>query len=90
MNKSECLKRIAALLDCSIAEAKAHYNAFVAVLGEALHERERVTLKDMGTFEVKHRPSRPGRNPATGESITVPAKDVIRFKPAKALSDHLN
>lgn len=60
--------------------------AFVAV-GEAFVSGKAVHIKDFGKFEVKHRPERQGRNPATGDSITIPAKTVPKFTFAKALKE---
>lgn len=58
-----------------------------AQIGEAFVAGKVVNIKDFGRFEVKHRPARQGRNPATGETISIDAKTVPGFRFAKALKD---
>lgn len=54
---------------------------------ESLEDGDTVQLTGFGTFSVKEKPERKGRNPSTGEEITIPAKTVVRFKPGKLLKD---
>lgn len=56
----------------------------------ALHEGDQVALHGFGTFSVKTRAARQGRNPRTGEALTIPESRVVVFKPAKALKDTMN
>jgi len=58
---------------------------FVRVLEESLMEDRKVSFRGFGTFELKSRKERNARNPKTGEAITVPARDVVKFKPSPAL-----
>ena len=53
-------------------------------------EKHRYQVKDFGTFEMKHRKARKGRNPATGAEIDIPAKNTVNFRPAGALEEKLN
>ena len=64
--------------------------AFIAEIKLALCKGEGVALKEFGTFRPVHRAPRNGHNPATGESITIPAQDTITFKVSKKFRDTLN
>lgn len=64
--------------------------AFVAELKLALCKGESVTLREFGTFNPIHRAERQGHNPATGESITIPAKDTVTFRISRKFKDMLN
>lgn len=64
--------------------------AFVAELKLALCKGESATLREFGTFNPIHRAERQGHNPATGESITIPAKDTVTFRISKKFKDMLN
>ncbi len=55
-----------------------------------LVDGEKLSLPGFGTFSVSQRKARDGRNPATGATIHIPAKKVVKFKPAKALADAVN
>lgn len=68
-------------------EAEAVVNATLEAITNALSEGEKVQLTGFGTFEVKHKNARTGRNPHTGEAISIPAKNVPNFKPGKALKE---
>jgi DNA-binding protein HU-beta len=57
---------------------------------QSLANGHRVSLPGFGTFSVSHRAARDGRNPATGESMHIPAKKVAKFKPGKGLADAVN
>lgn len=59
-------------------------------IGDALEQGRRVELRNFGTFSVRHRKPRIGRNPRTGESVAVPQKRVPHFRAGKALRDRLN
>tara|TARA_B100001179_G_C18471074_1_gene351403 strand:- start:486 stop:770 length:285 start_codon:yes stop_codon:yes gene_type:complete len=56
----------------------------------SLASEDRVEIRGFGSFSVRHRKSKNGRNPKTGESVHVPAKKVAMFKPGKGLRDRLN
>lgn len=68
-------------------EAEAVVNATLEAITNALSDGEKVQLTGFGTFEVKRRNARIGRNPHTGEAINIPAKNVPNFKPGKALKE---
>lgn len=64
-------------------------NSFVDVTKAQVAKGEKVSIAGFGTFEVSHRDARDGRNPITGETIHIAAKDVPKFKAAKAFKDIL-
>ena len=65
-------------------------NATLAEIERALLAGQPVTLHGFGTFEIKKRDARTGRNPRTGEPVEIAASTTVAFKPAKALKDSLN
>lgn len=85
MNKSELIDAIAAGADISKAAAGRALDAMTASISEALKKGDQVTLIGFGTFAVKERAARTGRNPQTGAEISIPAAKVPGFKPGKAL-----
>ncbi len=74
----------------SKAQAGQAITAFIEHLQTSLRQGEKVTLPGVGHFEVAERGARQGRNPQTGETITIPAGKAVRFKPGKALKDAVN
>jgi DNA-binding protein HU-beta len=90
MNKSELIDAIAAGADISKASAgRALESALDAVTG-ALQKGDSVSLVGFGTFAVKHRAARTGRNPKTGAEIQIAAATVPSFKAGKGLKDSVN
>ena len=90
MNKSELIDAIAASADISKADAgRALDSTFEAVTG-ALKNGDSVSLVGFGTFAVKRREARDGRNPQTGQTIKIAAANVPGFKAGKALKDAVN
>ena len=87
MNKSELIKSIATKAELSHKQAGAALTALTSTITEALKEGSTVTLMGFGTFEVKNRPAREGRNPATGEKVMIPAAKVPGFRAGKGLKD---
>ncbi len=87
MNKSELIDAIAAESGLTKADSKRALEALVASVGGALKAGDKVSLVGFGTFATSVRPERTGRNPRTKETITIPAKKVVRFKPGSELSD---
>lgn len=65
-------------------------NTLLTTIVDTLESHETVDIGGFGKFEVKERSERQGINPATGEKITIPASQVVKFKPAKALKDKVN
>ncbi|MFP4648820.1 MAG: HU family DNA-binding protein [Halorhodospira sp.] len=90
MNKSELIEAVADSADLSKAAASRAVDAMVESVTEALREGDQVTLVGFGTFTVRDRAARTGRNPRTGETIQIPASKVPGFKPGKALKDAIN
>ena len=90
MNKAELINAVAASADVSKKEAEAVVSATLDAITAALAEGERVQLVGFGSFEVKNRAERLGRNPQTGEPVPVPASKSPVFKAAKSLKDAVN
>ncbi|OZG71285.1 DNA-binding protein HU [Hahella sp. CCB-MM4] len=90
MNKSELIDAVAASADISKAAAGRALDAVVESVTDALKKGEQVTLIGFGTFSVKERAARTGRNPQTGATINIAAAKVPSFKAGKALKDAVN
>ena len=87
MNKAELINTAAAASDVSKKDAETVITAALDAITAALQEGEKVQLVGFGSFEVKKRAERIGRNPKTKESIQIPASKVPVFKAGKALKD---
>ena len=87
MNKAELINAVAASADVSKKDAEAAITAAVEAITEALCKDEKVQLVGFGSFEVKTRAERMGRNPQTKEPIPIPASKAPVFKAGKALKD---
>ncbi|MBS0854484.1 MULTISPECIES: nucleoid-associated protein HU-beta [unclassified Tatumella] len=90
MNKSQLIDQIAANADISKAAAGRVLDAFMSAVTESLKEGDEVALVGFGTFSVRERAERTGRNPQTGKEITIPAGKVPGFRAGKALKDSVN
>ena len=90
MNKTELAAAVAAKTELSKKDAEAAVNAVLASITDALAEGDKVALVGFGTFEVAERAAREGRNPLTGEKITIAASKNPKFKAGKALKDAVN
>ncbi len=90
MNKSELIDVIADSADISKAKAGAALDAVVSGITGALQSGDTVSLVGFGTFSVKSRAARTGRNPQTGDTIQIAASNVPGFKAGKALKDAVN
>ncbi|MFY0988877.1 HU family DNA-binding protein [Halomonas sp. C05BenzN] len=90
MNKSELIEAIAASADIPKAAASRALDAMVDAVAESLKKGESVSLVGFGTFAVKERAARTGRNPQTGQPIEISAAKVPSFKAGKALKDSVN
>jgi DNA-binding protein HU-beta len=90
VNKSQLVDKIADGVDISKAAAGRALDAFIEAIGEALNEGEQVALVGFGTFAVRERSARAGRNPQTGAAIEIAAGKVPAFKAGKALKDAVN
>ena len=87
MNKSELVGAVSEKAEVSKKEADKVVNAVFESIGDSLAGGEKVQIIGFGTFEVRQREAREGRNPATGNKITIPALKVPAFKAGKALKD---
>ena len=87
MNKTELIAAVAERAELSKKDAEAAITATVDVITEALRQEEKVQLVGFGSFEVKKRAERMGRNPQTKEPIPIPAYKAPVFKAGKALKD---
>ena len=85
MKKSELIQSVAEKAGLSNAEADRAVNAVVATISEHLAEGNRVHLMSFGSFDVRTRAARTGRNPRTGAQIQIPARNTVRFRPGKNL-----
>ncbi len=90
MNKSELIDAVAQSADLSKASATRAVDAVVEAVTNALKEDDTVSLVGFGTFSVRERAARSGRNPRTGETIRIGASKVPSFKAGKALKDAVN
>lgn len=90
MNKAELVGSIADKSGLSKADAGKALEAFTETVQDALVNGDRVSLVGFGSFFVNRREARDGRNPATGESIKIAAKNVVKFKPGATLAKRVN
>ncbi|MCD7882785.1 MAG: HU family DNA-binding protein [Lachnospiraceae bacterium] len=90
MNKTELIAAIAEKTELSKKDAEKAVKAFTEVVEEQLKSGEKVQMVGFGTFEVSTRPEREGRNPQTGETMTIAASKTPKFKAGKALKDAVN
>ena len=87
MNKAEMADRLAARTGMNEAAAKDAVDSVFATIGEALANGDEVRIAGYGTFAARARPARTGRNPRTGEAISISASKSPSFKAGKALRD---
>lgn len=90
MNKAELIAAIAAKTGETKKSAEESVNAFVSVVTEALTKGDKVQLVGFGSFEVRKRAARKGRNPQTKAEIKIPASKAPVFKAGKALKELVN
>ncbi|GAB3379884.1 HU family DNA-binding protein [Azotobacter armeniacus] len=90
MNKAELIAAVADSADLPKTTATMVVDAFTTAITGALQQGENVALVGFGTFEVKERAAREGRNPQTGAAIQIAAAKLPGFKPGKGLKDALN
>ena len=89
MKKAEFVAKIAEKSGLTRKQAEMAVAAFTQTVAEALKEGDKVQLTGFGTFEVKDRPARSGRNPATGETIEIAASKAPVFKAGKGLKEEI-
>jgi len=90
MNKSELIQAVAEAADIPKSTAAKAVDAMVESIKKKLSEGDTITLIGFGTFTVRERAARTGRNPRTGDPINIKAAKVPVFKPGKALKDAVN
>ncbi|WP_434353810.1 HU family DNA-binding protein [Psychrobacter sp. HD31] len=90
MNKSELIDSIAEKSGLNKTQAGDALNAFMETVGKTLEKGDSISLVGFGTFSVKERKARTGRNPRTGQELKIPASKVPSFKAGKGLKDRVN
>ncbi|SHI08418.1 nucleoid-associated protein HU-beta [Ferrimonas marina] len=90
MNKSQLIDQIASGADISKAAAGRALDSFIDSITESLKNGDKISLVGFGTFEVRERAERTGRNPQTGKEIKIAAAKIPAFKAGKALKDAVN
>jgi len=90
MNKGELIEAVAAAADLTKADATKAVEAVLETITRTLKKGDQVALVGFGSFSVKSRAARQGRNPKTGATIDIPASRVPGFKAGKALKDAVN
>ncbi len=89
MNKAELIAAVAASAEVSQKEAAKVVGAVMDEIKEALKKGDKVQLVGFGSFEVKNKPERKGKNPRTGEEITIKASKAPVFKAGKAFKEYI-
>lgn len=90
MTKSELISLIAEKSGLSKTDAEKIFSATFEVIAEKMAQQEKIMVPGFGGFTTKERKERKGRNPATGEEITIPKAMVVTFKPATQLKETIN
>lgn len=90
MNKGELIEAVAAAADLSKSDAAGAVDAVFDTIKDTLKRGDQIAVVGFGTFTVKPRAARTGRNPQTGATINIPASNVPGFKAGKALKDAVN
>jgi len=90
VNNSDLADTIANSADVPKADARKIVDAVFTAIAEAAAKGEEISLNGFGKFKIKDSPEREGRNPSTGEAMTIKASKKLTFTPAKAVKDKLN
>ena len=90
MTKADLIEEVASISGLSRKSSEQVVNSFFESIVESLQRGQKVELRGFGTFNLRHRKARMGRNPRTGEQVHVPAKVVPFFKPGKDLKALIN
>jgi len=90
MGKDDLIKEIADQTKLAKKEASQALDAIFQVIEQSLSQGEDISLVGFGAFKVSRREERNGRNPRTGDSMTIPATKVVKFSPGKALKEAVN
>ena len=89
MTKQQLIEKVAAQTELGKADVEVAVDSVLDLIAETLRSNERVDLRGFGSFVVKDRKERQGRNPRTGETITIAAKRDATFRPGKELTEKL-
>ena len=89
MNKKEIIKLVAESQDVTLKDCETVINALIEEISKQLEAGENVVISNFGTFEVRERKARSGINPATGETMDIPAQRSVAFKVGKQLKDRI-
>ncbi|PYT07079.1 MAG: integration host factor subunit beta [Acidobacteria bacterium] len=90
MTKAELVEEVAKVAELTKKHSEVIVNTVFQSIIEALHEEDKIELRGFGSFRIRRRRSRQGRNPKTGDKVSVPAKKIPYFKPGKELKDLIN
>lgn len=90
MNKGDLIKVVADAAGISQSQAGDAVEAVFNTIESTLKKKDKASFVGFGTFSTSERAARDGRNPATGATIKIPAKTVVKFKPGKALAEAVN
>lgn len=90
MTKADIVERIAEKIGCTKKEAIEYAEAVFALMKSTLETGEKLKIAGFGNFEVKQKADRRGRNPQTGEAITIEARRILTFKPSNVLKAAIN
>jgi len=90
MIKADLINKLSKDMNITKQEAENGVNVFFDTIKEAIKRGEEIELRGFGSFRIRKRGPRSGRNPRTGEQVKVPAKKVIYFKPSKILKQMIN
>ncbi|MGV1098242.1 HU family DNA-binding protein [Thiovibrio sp. JS02] len=90
MNKADLIASIAEKSGMTKVQAEISLNNLLTIIADTLKKGDSVTLVGFGTFAVSSRAARNGRNPKTGQTMKIPARKVVKFKPGKKLTDSVN
>ena len=90
MTKADLVEEVVRVSGLSKKDAEIIVNSVFSSITEALHRDDKIELRGFGSFRVRRRRSRQGRNPKTGDQVAVPEKRIPYFKPGKELKDLIN
>ncbi|TMN33022.1 HU family DNA-binding protein [Pseudoalteromonas sp. S2755] len=89
MNKSDLVTKMAEISGLTKKDSQAVLNVILQATKKRLSEGDQMQINGLGTFALSYHPPKQGRNPQTGETITIEGQNKVSFKPAKALKDNL-
>ena len=90
ITKDQLISDIAEAIDTPKSTVRAALEHLSEIVSDALENGDEITLPGIGKLKVSERPARTGRNPQTGQALQIAAKKIVKYIPAKALSDAIN